>query len=199
MVSTRRRASADSDMRPQLIAAAVDIMREQGHGALSYRSIAERLSLKRQIVHYYFESMDELLVLMVRDCHAQAVAAFRQAAQADNPLHAIWRMSSNPKMAVLALELAALAARRPAVREVVKESAESLRALQTEILVQHLEARGLPPTIDPEYATFLISSISQTLVQEELIGVQAGHDKFRTIVEQALEEFSATGKSSYFQ
>lgn len=198
MVSSRRRASPDSEMRSRLIAAAADIMCEQGHGAVSYRSVAERLCLKRQIVHYYFESIDELLVMLVESSHKAALADFRKAAQDDDPLRAIWRMSSDPKTALLSLELAALAARRPAVRAVVKESAEELRRLQTEILVSHLKSKGLTPVIDPEYATFLIACISQALVQEELIGVHAGHDKFRAIVDQALGEFSTTGRSSYF-
>lgn len=173
-------------------------MREQGHGAVSYRTVAERLSLKRQIVHYYFESLDELLALVVRGSHKMALAAFEQAAQSESPLRAIWQMSSDPKMAVLALELAALAARRPAVQEEVRRSAEELRALQTRILTDYLADKGMAPAIDPQFATFIISSMSQTLAQEEMIGIHSGHDTVRSIVEHALLEFSETGKSSYF-
>ena len=186
-------------MRSQLIAAAEEIIREHGHGALSYRTVAEKLSLKRQIVHYYFESMDELLVLLVRSRHEKSLCAFREAAKDENPLRAMWRMSNDPEMAVLSLELAALAARMPAVRTAVRESAESLRALQTKILTDHLAAKHLTPAIDPEFATFIISSMSQTLAQEELIGIAAGHGKFRAIVEHALLEFAETGRSSYFE
>lgn len=185
-------------MRSKLIAAAADIIREQGHGALTSRTLAERLSLKRQILHYYFESVDELLVLVVQDTHAKAMAGFERAARTDDPLHAIWRMMTNSQMSVLALELAALAARRPAVREVVRESAETLRALQTRILVDHLAAKGITPSIDPEFATMVIAAVAQSLAQESLVGITAGHDKARAIVEAALDEFSKTGKSAYF-
>ncbi|MDE2403813.1 MAG: TetR/AcrR family transcriptional regulator [Sphingomonadales bacterium] len=198
MVSSRRRAPADSEMRATLIAAAADIIREQGHGALTSRTLAERLNLKRQILHYYFESVDELLVLVVRDTHAKAMAAFERTARTDDPLHAIWRMMNDSRMSVLALELAALAARRPAVREVVRESAEALRALQTRILVDHLAAKGITPSIDPEFATMVIAAMAQSLAQESLVGITAGHDKARGIVEAALTEFSETGKSAYF-
>lgn len=137
MASSRRRAPADSEMRSRLIAAAADIIREHGHAALTSRTLAERLSLKRQILHYYFTSVGELLVLIVRDAHARAVAAFEKAAQTDDPLHAIWRMMNDQRMSVLALEA--------------------------------------------------------------LVGIIAGHDKARAIVEAALGEFSATGESSIFK
>ena len=199
MASSRRRAPADSDMRATMIAAAADIIREQGHAALTSRTLAERLSLKRQILHYYFTSVDELLVLIVRDAHARAMVAFEKAARTDDPLHAIWQMVNDQRMSVLGLELAALAARRPAVRAEVRASAEALRALQTRILVDHLAAKGLTPKIDPEFATMVIASLAQSLAQEALVGITAGHDKARAIVEAALGEFSATGESAFFK
>ena len=197
MVSNRRRASTDSEMRGKLINAATDILREQGYAAISYRSIAERLSLKRQIVHYYFESIDELLVLMVQHHHEQALAAFSAAADTENPLRAIWQMSNDPKLAVLSLELAALAARRPAVREVVRQAAEEQRALQASILLRHLEEKGLEPRMDVRFAIFVITSMSQTLAQEDLIGISTAHDTVRKTVDQALQEFAETGTSAH--
>lgn len=185
-------------MRSKLIEAATDILREQGYAALSYRSIAERLSLKRQIVHYYFESLDELLVLLVRHHHEKALAAFSEAAKADDPLRTIWHMSNDPHLAVLSLELAALAARRQAVREVVRQSAEEQRALQASILLRHLDNRGMSAKIDAQFAVFIIASMSQTLAQEDLIGIVTAHDTVRTIVDDALREFAKSGTSTYF-
>lgn len=199
MASTRRRAAADSETRGKLIEAAAEILREQGYGALSYRSVAERLSLKRQIVHYYFESIDELLTLMVQHLHEKSLSAFREAATAQNPLMAIWRMSNDPDLAVLSLELAALAARRPAIREIVRRSAEKQRALQTKILNEHLAEKGLPAKIDVQFAIFVIASMSQTLAQETLIGITTAHETVRAIVEAALSEFAESGASGYFR
>lgn len=185
-------------MRSRLISAAEDIIREHGYGYLTSRTLADRLSLKRQILHYYFESIDDLLVNVVRAVHERAVEAFTAATRSENPLRAIWDMSNDRRMAVLALELAALAARRPAVREEVRKSAEMVRKLQTQILADHLASKGLEPRIDPEFATIILSSLSQTMVQEEMIGILQGHDKVHGIVDHALGEFDQTRKSSYF-
>jgi AcrR family transcriptional regulator len=195
MVSNRRRAAPDSEMHGRLMDAAEAIIREQGHGALTARTLADRLSLKRQIVHYYFESMDELLVQLIRRNSARSLAALEEPAMQADPLRAIWQMSNDRDLAVLALELATLAARRPAVRAVVREAAEAARAVQTRILQQHLTARGLSPAIDPEVATIVLASLSYTMVQEDAVGITAGHDKLRTMVEAVLDGFARTGEA----
>lgn len=196
VASNRRRAPAGSEMHTRLIEAAEDIICEQGHGALTSRTLAEKLSLKRQILHYYFESMDDLLVEIVRHRHRQSLAAFEEIARSEDPLRAIWQLSNDPRLAILSLELAALAARRPTVRDEVRRSAENVRAIQTRILADHLAARGIVPTVDPEIATIVISAISQTMMQEDLIGITSGHEKIRDVVERALTEFSRSGSSS---
>lgn len=193
MVSNRRRAAPDSEMHGRLIDAAEAIIREQGHGALTARTLADRLTLKRAIVHYYFESMDELLVQLVRRSSARALAALEDPAVKADPLRAIWQMSNDRDLATLSLELAALAAQHPAVREVVREAAEAARAVQTQILCEYLAARGIAPTIDPEVATLVLASLSYTMVQEDAVGITAGHDKLRAMVEGALGSFARTG------
>lgn len=195
MASNRRRAPADSEMRGKLVAAAEEIIRELGHGAVTSRTLADKLSLKRQIVHYYFASMDDLFVQVVRSCHARSTEALLDLSQSENPLRAIWAMNNQPGFALLSLELAALAARRPAVREEVRKSAEEQRQLQTRILTEHLAERGIEPMLDPELAIIALSSMSQTMVQEEAIGITGGHDKVYAMVERALQEFAANGGS----
>ena len=195
MVSNRRRAAPDTEMHGRLIDAAEAIIREQGHGALSARTLADRLSLKRQIVHYYFESMDELLVQLVRRASRRTLAALEKPEMQADPLGAIWRTSNDRDFALLSLELAALAARHPAVREVVREAAEAVRAAQTRILRAHLAARGIAPAIDPEVATIVLASLSYTMVQEDAVGISAGHDKLRALVEGVLARFAATGEA----
>ena len=184
-------------MRGRLLDAAEAILREGGHGALTSRTLAERLSLSRQIVHYYFESIDELLVQLVRRSSERALAALEQPEMQADPLRAIWRMSNDRDFALLSLEFASLAARRPAVREVVREAAEAARAAQTRLLTRHLASRGIAASIDPEVATIVMASLAYTMVQEDAVGITAGHDKLRALVDAALERFAATGQSTF--
>ena len=184
-------------MRGRLLDAAEAILRECGHGALTSRTLAERLSLSRQIVHYYFESIDELLVQLVRRSSERALAVLEQPEMQADPLRAIWRMSNDRDFALLSLEFASLAARRPTVREVVRDAAEAARAAQTRILTEHLASRGIAPSIDPEVATIVLASLSYTMVQEDAVGITSGHDKLRALVDAALERFAATGATTF--
>lgn len=184
-------------MRARLLDAAEAILRECGHGALTSRTLAERLSLSRQIVHYYFESIDDLLVQLIRRSSERALAALQEPEMQADPLRAIWRMSNDRDFALLSLEFAALAARQPAVREVVREAAEAARAAQTRILTQHLSTRGIAASIDPEVATIVMASLAYTMVQEDAVGITAGHAKLRALVDAALERFAATGDTSF--
>lgn len=184
-------------MKGRLLDAAETIIREQGHGSLTARTLADRLSLKRQIVHYYFESMDEVLVQLVQRSSQRSLAALASPEWRKDPLAAIWHMSDNRENALLALELAALAARRPAVREEVRKAAETMRARLTALLREHLAHRGLTPAIDPEVATIVLSSLAYTMVQEHAVGITAGHAKLRDVVEDALARFAHGGVAAF--
>jgi AcrR family transcriptional regulator len=175
-------------MRGRLIDAAKDIICEQGYGALTARTLADRLSLKRQIVHYYFESMDELLIQLVRRSAERTLVELDDPEVRSDPLRAIWRMCNDRDSAVLALELAALAARKPQLRAAVRDAAEAMRAVQAGLLSRYLEEKGLPASIDPEVATIVLSSLAYTLIQEEAVGIVSGHERLRALVEARLEQ-----------
>jgi len=62
MVATRGYQSIGAKTRLQLIEAASDVLGEEGYPAFTARRIASRAGLKPQLVHYYFRSMEELVV-----------------------------------------------------------------------------------------------------------------------------------------
>jgi AcrR family transcriptional regulator len=182
-------------MRGRLIDAAKAIICEQGYGALTARTLADRLSLKRQIVHYYFESMDELLIQLIRSSAERTLVALNDEEVRSDPLGAIWRMCNDRDSAVLALELAALAARKPQVRAAVRDAADAMRAVQASLLSRYLAEKGIRASIDPEVVTIVLSSLAYTMVQEEAVGIASGHDKLRALVETELEQLRSSGNA----
>ena len=66
MASERRIGSEESATRERLLDAAEELLRTQGHSAVTVRRVAEQARLKRQLVHYYFRSMEELFVEVLR-------------------------------------------------------------------------------------------------------------------------------------
>lgn len=190
MASTRRRGPEDSAVRAELIEAAEQLLREEGYPAVTSRNLADRVNLKRQIVHYYFHSMDDLFIAVIRRGAAQMRERIAQALASDEPLRALWDLNSDPAQAALSLELNALAHRRPAVRAEVSGLAEEFRAMQARGLVEHLERRGQEPTLHPLIATVLLTSLPQILTLESAIDFRLGHAEILAFTDQCLRAFA---------
>jgi AcrR family transcriptional regulator len=195
MVSTRRRGGEDSAMRAALIEAAEQLLCERGYPAVTSRNLADKVNLKRQIVHYYFKSMDDLFIAVIQTGAVKARARFEAAMDAEEPLRAFWEINRDPVQSVLALELNALAHRRPAVRAEVKRYAEEFRDLQTQALVRHLARRGIQPAMQPLVATVLLTTLSQVLTLEAAIDITHGHADTLEFVDACLRAF-AEGRES---
>ena len=121
--------------------AAEAIIRDEGYAAVSARTLADRVGLKRPIVHYYFRSIDDLLIAVIRRGAERMLARLEAAVASDEPLRAVWEVHSDPSQAALTLEWSALANRRAAVRAEVARRSEQFREFQTRALVRHLELR----------------------------------------------------------
>jgi TetR/AcrR family transcriptional regulator len=195
MVSSRRRGVENSAVRSALIDAAELLIREGGYPSVTARNLADKINLKRQIVHYYFHSMDDLFIAVIRRGADKARPRLEAALTSDEPLRALWEINSDPVQATLTLELNALASRRPAVRAEVKRFAEEFRDLQTRVLVTHLEKRGISPELQPIVATVLLTSLSQVLTLESTIDIDRGHPETLAFVDDCLRAF-AEGRMS---
>ena len=195
MVSSRRRGVENSAVRSALIDAAELLIREGGYPSVTARNLADKINLKRQIVHYYFHSMDDLFIAVIRRGADKARARLEAALTSDEPLRTLWEINSDPVQATLTLELNALASRRPAVRAEVKRFAEEFRDLQTRVLVTHLEKRGISPELQPIVATVLLTSLSQVLTLESAIDIDRGHPETLAFVDDCLRAF-AEGRMS---
>ena len=182
-------------MRAKLIEMAEQLIREEGYPSVTARNLADKINLKRQIVHYYFHSMDDLFIAVIRRGADKARPRLQAALTSDEPLRTLWEVNSDPAQATLSLELNALASRRPAVREEVKRFAEEFRDLQTLVLVRHLEKRGISPDLRPIVATVLLTSLSQVLTLESAINIDRGHAETLEFVDDCLRAF-AEGRES---
>jgi TetR/AcrR family transcriptional regulator len=190
MPSERRRGAASSATRTELIGAATALIREEGYAALTSRTLADRLGLSRQIVHYYFKSMDDLCIALVQEGAVVTLKRLEDAIQSAEPLRAVWDLCNDPEQAALSLELIALARRRPAVRAEVRKLAERFREIQTQALVKDLERRGIQPSIKPIVASILLSGLSQVMALEEAIDLKMGHAETLELVDACLVAFN---------
>jgi TetR/AcrR family transcriptional regulator len=177
-------------VRAALIEAAEQLIREEGYPAVTARNLADKINLKRQIVHYYFRSMDDLFIAVIRRGADRARPRLEAALSSEEPLRTLWELNSDRAQSTLSMELSALANRRPAVRAEVRRFAEEFRDLQTQVLTQHLEKRGISPELQPIVATVLLTSLSQVLTLESAIDIDRGHAETLEFVDACLRAFA---------
>jgi AcrR family transcriptional regulator len=188
VAGTRRLGTEDSATRLALVDAARRIMLESGYAAVTSRKVAARAGLKPQLVHYYFRTMDDLFLAVVRSGAEQNLERQRRALAAPDPLRALWEFASDPAGATMTMEFSALANHRKAIRVELAAYAEQFRRLQSEALAALLSGSGIDvDAFPPETLAFVMTAIAQMLVLEETLGLATGHDRMRA----AIEEFIA--------
>jgi AcrR family transcriptional regulator len=194
MTAPRRIGAEDSATRAALLDAAQQLMLEEGYAAVTSRKVAAKAGLKPQLVHYYFRTMDDLFLALVRRGAEQNVARHARALESPNPLRALWEFSSDPAGATLIMEFSALANHRKAIRAELAAYAEQFRRLETEAIAAVLtRADADADALAPEAVAVLMTSISRILVLEEALGMTTGHAAMRALVEQYLERYEGPG------
>jgi AcrR family transcriptional regulator len=194
---TRRLGVENSETRAMLVKAAARLVRDEGCSAVTARRLAEEVGLKRQIVHYYFGTIEDLLIAVIRSGVARIHERLQRAldsAEPDEPLRVIWEMGSTVTATIF--EFSALAIRREPIRVEIKHYMEQYREIQSRALQRHLQLRGIEPAVSPVVIAIVIDSIAHTLAVERAIGVTEGHAKVRAIVEEWLQAFSKVGDTS---
>src|SRR5688500_10414367 len=128
--SARKRAQPrGEDMRARIIAAAKEILSRDSYEKASIREIAAEADVARGLVHYYFETKEELLVAVAQAAAAefgQRMAQLREQAAGPEMADAAFdahrdRVGSDPAWYRLRYDLFALALRKPAFRDEVAD------------------------------------------------------------------------------
>lgn len=190
MSTTRRIGAEDSATRTALLDAALELMLEEGYAAVTSRRVASRAGLKPQLVHYYFRTMDDLFLALVRRGAEQNLERQARALESPQPLRALWELGNDPTGTMLTMELSALANHRKAVRAELAAYAERFREQQAEALTSVLEGYGVDAgELPPAAVLVLLTGISRLLALEEALGMSGGHAETRALVERYLTRY----------
>lgn len=180
-----------------LLDAAERLFLDRGAGAVTSRQVAAEAGLKAQLVHYYFRSMDELLLEMFRRRAEANLARFEQATADDGSLRHLWEIHRDVRGARFTLELVALANHRPAIRAEIARYAERFRAAQLAAVADALADLGVTPEAVPaEVVLMAMTGLSQVMAIEQVIDVTAGHDATSAFVTTLIERLEASAPSS---
>jgi AcrR family transcriptional regulator len=188
--STRRIGAEGSATRSALIDAAQQVLLEEGYAAATSRRVAARAGLKPQLVHYYFRTMDDLFLALVRRGAEQNLERQAEALASPQPLRALWELSNDPASSALTIEFAALANHRKAIRAELASYGERFRRLQTEAVARIFERYGIDTdAYPPEVMIVAMTSLSQVMGMEHLLGMSTGHVGTRGLIEDLLSRY----------
>lgn len=180
----RRMGLENSASRAALMDGVEAVMREDGYAALTARSVAERAGLKHQLVYYYFQTMDDLLMATYQRHIGRVQQRTEQAFRAARPLHAFWEVCSNPFDARLNMEFMAMANHNEAIRAETIAFGEQLRRIGLEQAAARIDGADTDRAMaSPMAVTQAIAAIGSTVGIEAALGIQGGHDETRAMVE----------------
>jgi len=189
-VQPRRLGLEGSQTRARFIDAAEDVLRDEGLPGLTARQVAAKAGLKTQLLYYYFRTMDDLILALVRRVNERRLERFEAALASPEPLRALWQINSDPSGAALASELTSIATHREAIRAEIVRSAQSFRAMQIEAVSRLLapQARGNGSAAG---IVMIAVALARTIVAESSLGLTEGHEEALAIIEQTLQRLSA--------
>jgi len=201
--ATRRRAPAGaSEARERVTEALLDaaerLLVEHGYAAITSRALAAEAGINNGLVHYYFGSMEEVLVQVLERFTERLIV--RQRAMYAGPgsflekWRTAWRFQEDDLRAGYSkiwLELEAMAWNRPELRERIARVEAEWRAVLNEAIGRALEEYGVTDTFPPDAVVALVMTFAQGYALERLLGVKEGHAELLDWIERWLESLEA--------
>lgn len=187
-MASRRMAVNGSKQRERLVEAAAELLREEGYSALSARRVTGRAGLKSQLLYYYFETMDALVLAVLRRITERRQERFERALASPDPLREIWKLNSDPSAAILSAEFTSLAGHREAIRAEIVRGAREFRAQQVAVVSRLLQQKRVDLQAFPAEAVVMIATaVARSITTEQALGITDCHDEAIGLIERTLD------------
>ncbi len=181
-------AQDESVTRNAIIEATEQLLREEGSAALTSRKIGARAGVKPPLIHYYFESLDELYLTVFRRVSQDGFRRIEEALKSDRPVKAVWEIMSDPNGARFTMEFNALALHRASIGQEMATFSGMVRDRVTEGFERHFQERQIASPLAAVIVHMLMVAVAAFLTQEKAIGASKGH----AVLEESVESWLAT-------
>ncbi|MBE9373325.1 TetR/AcrR family transcriptional regulator [Saccharopolyspora sp. HNM0983] len=192
MASERRIGAPDAKNRAVLLDAAERILLNEGYPAVTSRKVAAEAGLKSQLVHYYFQTMDDLFLEVFRRRAEEGLVQQQELAASDRPLRALWEFNSDPTATAFFLEFGALCNRRGAIRAEVARYSELFRTTQLEVVDAFVRRYRIPPEVCvPMELVVRMTAVARVMAMESSLELSTGHAEAVEHIENYLDELES--------
>ena len=187
--TTGRRSVREANVEAFLDAAERLLVRE-GAAGISTRQLAREAGQNHGLVHYYFGSVDELLLQTLERFTERVLDRQRAMYETGAPFAEKWRTamgfidedldSGYPKVWA---EMEALAWDRPELRERLRAVNDQWRSLLRDALTEAIDEYGLESRFSAEALAALVMQFQKGLLNERLLGFDRGHGELLSAIE----------------
>ena len=163
-----------------------------GAAGVTTRRLAEEAGVNHGLVHYYFGSIENLLVRVLERFTERLVARQRDLYASDLPFVEKWRtamrylMSEDVTYEKVWLELQALAWNHPELRERVARVNDEWRTVLTEAFAEPHEQYGIEMPLDALVS--LVMTFNEGIILERLLGIETGQRELLDWIERWLSD-----------
>jgi TetR/AcrR family transcriptional regulator len=185
-------ASPRRGAEDKLLDAAERLLVEVGQSGITTRRLAEEAGVNHGLVHYYFGSIENLLVRVLERFTLRLTARQRAMYGADVPFIEKWRqamrylVSEDVEYEKIWLELQALAWSRPELHERLAHVNEEWRSVLREAFEEPHRELGIPMPLDALVS--LVVTFNEGIILERLSGITTGHAELLDWIDGWLEQ-----------
>ena len=186
------KTTARSAAEEALLDAAERLLVDVGYTGVTTRRLAEEAGVNHGLVHYYFGSIENVLIRTLERFTERLTQRQREMYAADIPFIEKWRtamrylVEEDVRYEKVFLELQALAWNRPEMRERLAPVDAEWRAVLTEAFAKPREELGIDMPLDALVA--LVVTFNFGIMVERLSGISTGHAELLDWIDQFLED-----------
>jgi AcrR family transcriptional regulator len=187
-------STARSAAETALLDAAARLLVEVGYAGITTRRLAEEAGLNHGLVHYYFGSIENVLVRTLERFAEGLIERQRAMYALDIAFIEKWRTATrflfedDVRYEKVWLELQALGWNNKDLRERLSAVEEQWRSVLTEAFAQPREELGLDIPLDALVP--LVVTLNLGVMLERLSGISTGHEELFAWIDGFLEERS---------
>lgn len=175
--------------------AAEQLLIRVGHAGVTTRALAAEAGANHGLVHYYFGSMEDLMVRVLERFTDRLIERQRAMYAADTPFIEKWRTAMRHMDTDLEsgyqkvwLELQALAWNRPDLRKRVARVTHRWRKVLTETFTKAMQEYGIDSSRFPvEAMVALVATFNQGMILERHVSIVDGHRELLEVIDRWLQ------------
>ena len=190
---TEAPATARQNAEEAFLDAAERLLVEIGYAAITTRRLAREAGANQGLVHYYFGSMDNLLVRVLERFTERLIVRQRAMYAAELPFIEKWREAMRYLDEDFAsgyqkvwYELQAMAWNKPELRESIAHVTVEWREVLEEAFEQARREHGIEMPVGA--LAVLVAAFNQGLILERLSGIDSGHRELLDWIDAWLED-----------